>query len=83
METLRNLKKFMTDSYWLGEPPWFPKDMPDLKGKVVIVTGGNSGLGRDTVKVSSLNLLSWRSRHLIVPVVSFGQRSARLYGMSQ
>ena len=30
---------------------WDPvRDMPSVKGKVVIVTGGNAGLGRESVK---------------------------------
>ena len=29
---------------------WTLNDMPDLKGKTIIVTGGNSGLGYESVK---------------------------------
>ncbi len=29
---------------------WTIKDMPELTGKVIIVTGGNSGLGYESVK---------------------------------
>src|SRR5665647_108910 len=30
---------------------WTINDIPNLKGKIVIVTGGNSGLGYEAVKV--------------------------------
>ncbi|KAK0498693.1 NAD(P)-binding protein [Armillaria luteobubalina] len=32
------------------KPKWGVNDIPDLTGKVVIVTGGNTGCGRETVK---------------------------------
>ncbi|KAH9053024.1 NAD(P)-binding protein [Lactarius vividus] len=32
------------------KPTWGVNDIPDLTGKVIIVTGGNAGVGKDTVK---------------------------------
>ncbi|ODV89349.1 hypothetical protein CANCADRAFT_3977 [Tortispora caseinolytica NRRL Y-17796] len=32
------------------EPTWTANDIPDLSGKVYIVTGGNAGIGLETVK---------------------------------
>jgi len=36
---------------WPAKPTWSIDEIPDLTGRVMIVTGGNTGLGKETVKV--------------------------------
>ncbi|KAJ7769687.1 hypothetical protein DFH07DRAFT_806712 [Mycena maculata] len=39
----------LQQSFFCGKPKW--SDVPDLSGQVIIVTGGNAGIGMQTVKV--------------------------------
>ncbi|KAJ7097646.1 hypothetical protein C8R44DRAFT_368836 [Mycena epipterygia] len=48
--TPKNLWATLLQSYFCGKPTWSERDIPDLSGQVVIVTGGNSGLGKETAR---------------------------------
>ncbi|KAK0446959.1 NAD(P)-binding protein [Desarmillaria tabescens] len=46
---LVNFYRFLSQSF-PPSPKWSADQIPDLSGRVVIVTGGNTGIGRETIR---------------------------------
>lgn len=79
--SFRSIVAFFSEAWFLGRPVWGLDDIPDMIGRVVIVTGGNSGLGRDTVKVCPFSFpLNCFFSHafVVVVVISYARLTACL-----
>ena len=49
VRTINTYRHFYNESL-PPKPKWGTKDIPDLTGKVMLVTGGNAGIGYEIVK---------------------------------
>ena len=53
MSTWWAISQVFQQSFFIPKPKFTVEDIPDQSGKVFIVTGGNTGLGKETIKVRS------------------------------
>lgn len=69
----------LKQAVFLPKPLFTVDDMPDLSGKVIIVTGGNAGIGKETIKV----LISSCLPHVIQMLTTIHQallvKNAKVY----
>jgi hypothetical protein len=57
MGTLLSLAK----QTFVAKPKYSVEDVPDLSGQIIIVTGANAGIGKETAKVSFYIALYFRT----------------------
>lgn len=72
VSTVQATTSFLKEAWFQGTPTWTTADIPDLSGQVFIVTGGNSGLGKDTVRVGATTFIFFS---LSLPVLQIACRN--------
>ncbi|KAF9234874.1 hypothetical protein BU15DRAFT_78637 [Melanogaster broomeanus] len=53
----------ITENVFPGTPKYSANDIPDMSGKVVLVTGATAGIGKETARVSQMAYHTFMSTH--------------------
>ncbi|KAJ7693251.1 NAD(P)-binding protein [Mycena olivaceomarginata] len=57
-----NTYTIVRQSFFCGNSKWNTDDVPDLSGQVIIVTGGNAGIGGQTMKLRAVVYMASRNQ---------------------